>query len=141
MLKQIACIAFCSVFLAHASARGGDPLSEAQQVISDQLSALVARDATKAYALASPDIRAKFPDENRFVDMVRKYYGPLSTSSRYAFGRSKLLTDGETVLQEVTISARDGKDWTAVYELKHQQDGSYKINGVRMLSKSTSTGI
>jgi hypothetical protein len=118
-----------------------DAISVAQKVISDQLAALVAKDARTAYSLASPDIRSKFTDENRFIEMVKKNYGPLSSSSRYAFGRSKIMAEGDVVLQEVTISGRDGKDWTAVYEVRHQGDGSYKINGVRMLAKSTSQGI
>jgi len=36
----------------------------------------------------------------------------------------------------VLISGPDGKDWTALYFLVKQPDGSYKINGVQMLQRA-----
>ncbi len=37
------------------------------------------------------------------------------------------------VVQEVLISGPDGKDWTALYQVVKQPDGSYKINGVHIV--------
>lgn len=122
---------------AHAE----DPVEDAQAIITRQIDALRSGDAAAAYGFASPDIRSLFPDQTTFLDMVKKRYAPLSRADRYAFGRSKLVGGGEIVLQEVTGTGSDAKDWTAIYDMRLQDDGSYKINGVRMLAKSASTGI
>ena len=41
----------------------------------------------------------------------------------------------------MTISGRQGRDWTAVYEVRLMDDGSYKINGVKMMPNTASQGI
>ena len=129
------------ILLSAPPSRAEDPVLEAQAVIAGQIDALMADDAEKAYSHASPGIRSLYPDKERFLDMVRKSYPPVYQAGNYAFGRSKLVGGGEMVLQEVLITDPKGKDWTAIYELRLMDDGSYKVNGVRMLPNSTSTGI
>ncbi|MGO8657495.1 DUF4864 domain-containing protein, partial [Rhizobium ruizarguesonis] len=41
----------------------------------------------------------------------------------------------------VLISGRDGKDWTAIYQITRQPDGSYRINGVQIMPDADSKGI
>ncbi|MDR6758159.1 hypothetical protein J2Y48_003458 [Mycoplana sp. BE70] len=108
----------------------GEPVDSAQIVIERQIDAFLHDDATAAYSFASPTIREKFPDETLFFDMVKRGYGPVYRPGNFAFGRSKV-SDG-TVLQEVLITGSDGKDWTVIYQVIRQPDGSYKINGVYM---------
>jgi hypothetical protein len=45
------------------------------------------------------------------------------------------------IYQEVLISGRDGKDWTAIYQVARQPDGSFKINGVQIVPNADSKGI
>ena len=66
--------------------------------------------------------------------MVKRGYTPVYRPGNFAFGRSKI--DGDTVVQEVLISGPGGKDWTALYFLVKQPDGSYRINGVQMLQQA-----
>ena len=73
--------------------------------------------------------------------MVRDNYEAVYQAGTYAFGRSKLVGGGEVVLQEVMISAKQGKDWTAIYDMRLMDDGSYKVNGVRMIRNTASQGI
>jgi len=142
MRARLAVTALCLAGLWFAApARAEDPLDAAKSVIENQISAFLKEDVDTAYSFASPKIKNVFPDKNQFFDMVRKSYEPVYQPGNYAFGRSKILSDGAVVLQEVLISGREGKDWTAVYELGRQPDGSYKINGVQMLKNTTSTGI
>jgi hypothetical protein len=108
-----------------------EPVDTARSIIQDQIAAFLNDDAEAAYSFASPAIRGKFPDKTVFFDMVRRGYQPVYRPGNFAFGRSKVT--GDQVIQEVLISAPDGKDWTAVYQLMKQPDGSYKINGVMML--------
>ncbi|SIQ99236.1 protein of unknown function [Rhizobium sp. RU35A] len=128
------------LMLAHP-AGAEDPVADAQTVISRQITALMAGNAREAYSFASPAIRSLFPSEAGFFDMVRRSYTPLSEPGHYAFGRAKAVAGGEMVLQEVIVTGRGAKDWSAIYEMRLQDDGSYKVNGVRVLQRTSSTGI
>jgi hypothetical protein len=141
MLARLASVIVCFLFVTALPSEAEDPSAAAQAVISGQIDALTADDAEKAYFYASPAIRNIYPDKERFLEMVRKSYEPVYKAGNYAFGRFKSIGGGEMVLQEVMITSRQGKDWTAIYELRLVDDGSYKVNGVRMLPTSTSTGI
>ncbi|KGE00554.1 MULTISPECIES: DUF4864 domain-containing protein [Rhizobium/Agrobacterium group] len=134
-------VVLCLALLSFTAAKAEDPVAEAQAVISGQIAALMRNDAERAYSFASPGIRSLYPDKNRFLDMVRKDYEPVYQASNYAFGRSKLIGGGEMVLQEVMIGAREGKDWTAIYQMRLMDDGSYKVDGVRMMRNTASQGI
>lgn len=111
--------------------RADEPVDTAQTVIQSQITAFLNDDAEAAYSFASPTIRGKFPSEGAFFDMVKKGYAPVYRAGNFAFGRSKV--SGDMVVQEVLISGPDGKDWTALYQVVKQPDGSYKINGVHMV--------
>ena len=131
-LRACACIA---VLLATPlPAFTAEPVDTAQSIIQNQIEAFLNDDAETAYSFASPQIRQKFPDKSIFFDMVKRGYTPVYRPGNFAFGRSKI--DGDTVVQEVLISAPDGKDWTALYFLVKQPDGSYRINGVQMLQQA-----
>ena len=62
--------------------------------------------------------------------MVKNGYQPLFDPDFYVFGRNTFLY-GE-VYQEMIVTDRNGKQWQAVYTLKQQEDGSWKITGVKM---------
>ncbi|HUH49865.1 MAG TPA: DUF4864 domain-containing protein [Mycoplana sp.] len=117
----------------------GEPVESAQAVIERQIDAFLHDDAKAAYSFASPTIREKFPDETAFFAMVTRGYGPVYRPGNFAFGRSKV-SDG-TVLQEVLITGSDGKDWTVIYQVIRQPDGSYKINGVYMQPSAPGSDI
>lgn len=117
--------------LSSSFARAEEPVDTAQGIIQSQIDAFLKDDAKTAYSFASPSIRGKFPNEDAFFDMVRKGYAPVYRPGNFAFGRSKV--EGDMVVQEVLISGPDGTDWTALYQLLKQPDGSYKINGVHMV--------
>lgn len=132
MFRTFAIALGVAVQLASAGlCRADEPVDTARSIIQDQIAAFLNDDADAAYSFASPAIRGKFPDKTVFFDMVRRGYQPVYRPGNFAFGRSKVV--GDQVIQEVLISAPDGKDWTAVYQLMKQPDGSYKINGVMML--------
>ncbi|MGE6782950.1 DUF4864 domain-containing protein [Ensifer adhaerens] len=116
-----------------------EPVDTARAIIQQQIAAFLHDDAEAAYSFASPAIRGKFPDKATFFDMVKRGYQPVYRPGNFAFGRSKVV--GDQVLQEVLISAPDGKDWTAVYELVKQPDGGYKINGVMILQQAPGPAI
>ncbi len=133
---------FAVLCLSGSVGRADDTqLEAARSVISHQIEAFLNDDADAAYAFASPAIRSAFPDKDRFFAMVRKSYGPVYRPGNYAFGRSRLAGEGASVFQEVLIQGKDGIDWSAIYELLRQPDGSYRINGVQMFKNTQSQGI
>jgi len=130
--RACACIAMLVISVPLACA--AEPVDTAQSIIQSQIEAFLNDDAETAYSFASPQIKGKFPDKNIFFDMVKRGYAPVYRPGNFAFGRSKV--EGDTVVQEVLISGPDGKDWTALYFLVKQPDGTYKINGVQMLQQA-----
>ena len=122
-------------------ASADDVRPEAQQLIEKQIQAFLHNDAEAAYSFASPGIKAMFPDKDAFFAMVKKSYQPVYHPGNYAFGRSKSDNDDAILYQEVLITGADGQDWSAIYQLARQPDGSYKINGVQIVPNTTSKGI
>lgn len=140
MFLRLACLTLVLLMVAQ-TAQAEDPVRQAQAVITGQISAFIAEDAERAYSFASPGIRSLYRSGSQFLAMVRKNYPAVYQPGNYAFGRSKLVGGGELVLQEVLISADEGKDWTAIYEMRLMDDGAYKVNGVRMTRNTSSQGI
>lgn len=134
----ILCIASA---MSGISAHAEDPVQTAQSMIEEQIRAFLKDDADTAYSFAAPGIKAMYPDKDVFFAMVKKSYEPVYHPGNYAFGRVKSIDDGAVVYQEVLISGRDGKDWTAIYQVARQPDGSFKINGVQIVPNADSKGI
>jgi hypothetical protein len=130
-----------ALLTAPLQARAEDPIATTQQIIEGQITAFLKDDPDTAYSYAAPGIKALFPDKNVFFAMVKKSYEPVYHPGNYAFGRSKSIADGAMIYNEVLISGRDGKDWTAIYQMARQPDGSYKINGVQIVPNTDSKGI
>lgn len=107
------------------------PVEDGQRIIAAQIQAFLDDDADAAYGFASPAIRLLYPDKDRFFAMVKRGYSPVYRPDNFSFGRSKM--SGDSVMQEVLIKGPDAVDWTAIYQLLKQPDGTLKINGVQML--------
>lgn len=127
--------------LSSLPAQAEDPLATTRAMIEQQIKAFLHDDAEAAYAYAAPGIRALYPDKNLFFAMVKKSYEPVYHPGNYAFGRSRSIDGGAMIYHEVLISGRDGKDWTAIYQVSRQPDGNYKINGVQIVPDTDSKGI
>lgn len=101
-----------------------------QSVIGDQLDAFTSGDHDRAYTHAAPNIKQVFNSVERFISMVQRGYPMVYSPQAHAFGRS-LTLNGE-VYQEVIFTDGDGKQWQGVYTLRQQEDGSWKITGVKI---------
>lgn len=121
-----------AVLTTLAPARADDAAT-ARGVIESQITAFLNDDASTAYSFAAPSIKQLYPDQTRFFDMVKRGYQPVYRPGNFAFGRSKIAADGNSVVQEVIIQGPGGQDWTALYSLERQPDGSFKIDGVQMI--------
>ena len=108
--------------------------SAVQRTIEAQLNAFLSDDAAAAYSYAAPNIRAIFPTEDIFMEMVRKGYQPVYRSMSHEFGEVKDTPMG--LEQTVDIVTPSGEFWTAVYTLQQQPDGSWKITACRLVKKA-----
>jgi hypothetical protein len=104
-----------------------------QGTIEQQLQAFLADDAATAYSFAAPGIKAMFPTEEIFMEMVRQGYAPVYRPRSYAFGELEETSTG--LQQTVDIVDSEGVEWTAVYTVAQQPDGSWKITGCYLLRK------
>ena len=106
------------------------PEKAVQQVIAGQIDAFRQGAHEEAFRYAAPSIRGLFGSTDRFIAMVRQGYGAIYGAERYEFGRNRVTRD--TILQEVRIVGPQGRDWVAIYTLRRQDDGGWKIAGVQM---------
>ncbi|MEP1208010.1 MAG: DUF4864 domain-containing protein [Rhizobiaceae bacterium] len=102
----------------------------AHSVIDGQISAFRARDHETAFGFAAPSIRQMFGTTDRFIGMVKNGYGAIYGARSWSFGRGE--ARGDALVQEVLIKGPQGRDWVALYTLRKQPDGSWRIAGVQM---------
>lgn len=103
----------------------------ARDTITEQLESFLARDFERAYGYASEGIKRIYPTLDGFMTMVERGYLPVLRPGNYAFGRADRMADGR-IIQEVLIRAPDGSDWTAVYYMELQEDGTWRVDGVNL---------
>ena len=100
-------------------------------VIEAQLNAFRRDDAERAFAFATPGIRATFGDAETFMHMVRQSYAVVYRPSSVAF-EAPLLVHGELV-QPVRLTDAAGRAWLAVYPMQRQPDGRWLTNGCQLV--------
>ena len=116
-----------------ASAQSASDRAAVQRIIEQQLSAFLRDDAATAYSFAAPGIQQMFPSEEIFMDMVRRGYQPVYRPRSHAFGAVR--ETGQGIEQIVDLVDAAGQEWTALYTLERQPDGSWKITGCLLLKK------
>lgn len=119
---------FCALPLA-ATAEDADGQA-IRGVIENQLQAFQEDDGPRAFSYASPMIQRQFATPETFMTMVRRGYPSVYRPQAVEF-RSLEFNDGFAV-QEVFFLGPDGTPTLALYFMELQEDGSWKINGVRM---------
>jgi hypothetical protein len=105
-----------------------------KKVIDDQRAALTAGDAARAFAEASPGIRARFGTPENFLAMVRTAYEAL-VAARYTEFLEGAVIEGR-VIQPLRLIAPDNTVRVALYTMEKQNDGGWKIAGC-VLAPST----
>lgn len=114
-----------------ASVSGEAEIKAAQTVIDSQIKAFLSDNNTAAYSHAAPSIKQIFPTVDQFMDMVRRGYKPVWKPQSYTFGKSAEIDDRQ-IMQQVFTTGPDGIRYEAIYTLRLQDDGGYKITGVRI---------
>lgn len=107
---------------------------EIVSVVDAQLQAFRAGDFAKAYSFAAIDIRNSFPLE-KFEQMVRQGYGPISKSRKSEFGIC--LDDGDQAVLNVTVEGADGTRTQYQYYLVKEEKG-WRISAVKDMAAGAS---
>ncbi len=114
-------------FSAPAAAFSDSDRAAVQGAIEQQLQAFLHDDATAAYSFAAPSIRAMFPSQDIFMQMVAKAYPQVYRPRSHQF--QGLEEKPGHLEQMVSIVDGGGVYWNALYLLEQQPDGSWKITG------------
>jgi hypothetical protein len=120
-------------FFTPAAAQSDADRAAVQSVIEQQIQAFLRDDATTAYSFAAPSIRAMFPTEDIFMEMVRQGYPQVYRPRSHEFGELAAIAKG--FQQTVDLVDANGEFWTALYTLEQQADGSWKITGCYIVKK------
>ena len=137
MTRSILCVALVlltwptGVAGADAPAPGPAEGARIRQVIEAQLAAFGRDDGAAAFAYASPGIQRRFGTVARFMAMVRSGYGAVYRPREVVF-RGLSAVEGIPV-QEVLFVGPDGAAVMALYFMERQGDGSWRIDGVRLV--------
>ena len=127
-------VALGTCLAAHAAELGAADGAEIDRVITAQIEAFRHNDAAAAFALASPGIQAKFGDSTHFIDAVRQAYPQVYRPRSFRF--TTLTDDDGRPRQHVEVVGPDGALVTAVYDLEHEADGSWRIAGCTLLKSA-----
>lgn len=104
---------------------------EIRQVIADQMEAFQRDDGAAAFAYASPAIRERFGSPDNFMTMVRRGYAPVYRPRQVEFW--ELIEEPGKPTQQVYVVGPDGVPMLALYEMQRQPDGSWRIDGCRLV--------
>ncbi len=130
VMWMAAVLTFATPHAASAGQVADADSASIQNVIESQIRAFKAGDNDQAYSYAAPVIQRLYPNVERFIAMVQSGYLPLYNPESFVFGRS-IDVEG-AVHQELIVTDETGKQWQAVYTMQRQDDGSWKITGVKM---------
>lgn len=122
-MKSILIIVACCFFGTASLAQD----NSVEDVISDQIEALLKDDFAKAFSFASPMIKEMFQNPTGFGEMVKRGYPMVWRPSQVTFGPLQTV-DGVRV-QTVFLTDQGGRVFEASYEMI-EVENSWKINGV-----------
>jgi uncharacterized protein DUF4864 len=101
-------------------------------VIERQLEAFREEDAAAAFALASPEIQAKYGSPEIFMVAVKTFYEPVYRPRRMGGFTDLHIIDGQ-LTQPVLLVGPDGDFAVAFYAMQKQAHGEWKILGCSLI--------
>jgi hypothetical protein len=136
-LKSLWCALAVSLMLAlsPAQAQTEPAADEWQAVITGQVDAFHAADATAALSFASSGFKKSFTNPEDFLlAVVNSGYGPIVESRSHNFGVFQLV-EPDVVMQAVTFIGPDQSVYEAIYQLQREAEG-WRIGSVQLMKTS-----
>ena len=102
--------------------------------ISQHIVAFQRRDTQAAWALASPNLQARFTSPNGYMAMAEAHYPALFEAQNFDFNaRAKRLGQyKQTRVQNLFLTDQRGKGYWVAFTMQKQPDGSWKIAGCQL---------
>ncbi|WP_235981788.1 DUF4864 domain-containing protein [Methylobrevis albus] len=113
-----------------AAAPDAGDFTAIQAVIGEQIAAFKADDSARAYSFAAPQLQQVLGNADTFMSMVKQGYQPVYRPKAVTFGQLRDTAKG--LVQEVFLVGPDGADWTALYMVERQPDGTWRIAGCKL---------
>ena len=107
-----------------------------QLIISSQINAFQNFDTKKAYSFASPFIKSKFSNADKFGSMVKSAYPMIWEPKEFKFLEFTLFN--ESLIQRVLFIDKNERIFMFDYEIKNYGRDKWLINGVYQVKKTTS---
>ena len=108
----------------------------AQLIISSQITAFQNFDTNKAYSFASPFIKSKFTNADKFGSMVKSAYPMIWEPKEFKFLEFTLFN--ESLIQRVLFIDKNERIFMFDYEIKNYGKDRWLINGVYQVKKTSS---
>jgi hypothetical protein len=109
----------------------------AKSIIDRQIKAFRSGNHTEAFSYAAPSLQRTFRNTDNFIGMVKRGYSPIYGAQDWSFGRSR--TEGDTHYQELLLTGPKGRNWGALYIMRRDEDGTWRIHGVQLNRASAQT--
>ena len=129
-----ACGLALAILAAQAQAQTPVPDADRQAivaVIQSQLDAFQRDDHTAAFSHASPQLQQQFGTAQNFIAMVKAGYMAVYRPRSYEFLDAR--REGQITAQAVHFVGPDGQGVIALYSMRRQTDGSWRIAAVHLL--------
>ncbi len=107
-----------------------------QLIISSQINAFQNFDINKAYSFASPFIKSKFTNADKFGSMVKSAYPMIWEPKEFKFLEFTLFN--ESLIQRVLFIDKNERIFIFDYEIKNYGQYGWLINGVYQVKKTSS---
>lgn len=120
-----------------AMAMDVDPMDaeSIQAVVQLQLRALAEDDAVGAFSLTTSSTRVQIGNPDNFLRMIKEEYAPIYRNRHAIFSPPEVI-DGD-IIEMVRVTDRDNRVWVALYRMERDIDGSWKIDGCRLLETTS----
>ncbi len=138
-MKRLALMAVVMAFTwsiqAKAAGLGKSEVTAIQSAVQLQIEALVNDDADRAFALTTEDARNRLGSPDNFLKMIKEEYDPVYRH-RTALYSSPQIVLGK-VYQVVRLTDLDSHVWVAIYLMHKDAQGTWKIDGCRLIQTPT----
>jgi hypothetical protein len=115
---------------ASAAEVSRDDAQAIRSVVAEQLDAFARDDATRAFSLATTEIRTQFGTPEAFINMVRTAYPVVYRPKMTQFERPETV-EGR-IVQPVRMTDEQGRVWIALYAMQREADGRWRISGCQV---------
>ncbi|MGZ0189456.1 MAG: DUF4864 domain-containing protein [Alphaproteobacteria bacterium] len=127
VLMVLAALTVSMSLVGASSSALADDATDIRTIIEDQTAAISAGDGQRAFGYATPMIQARMGSPEAFLRMVESGYSALIDPSVFRIDDVELL--GDQAAARAHVVAKDGRVFKAVYPLKKQPSGEWRIDG------------